>query len=473
MSDRLDTYRRKRDFGRTPEPAGDPVGETDERRFVVQRHRASRLHYDFRLEIDGVLVSWAVPKGPTLDPKVRRGAFRTEDHPIDYLLFEGVIPSREYGGGDVIVWDTGTWQPDEKKPDASRDLARGELHVDLFGTKLRGRFILIRTSPPDIEKQQWLLLHKHDDFAVTGYDAEDHPKSAISGRTNDEVRADPDRLWRSDLPAERASIALKPDALSGEELAEFDSFGAGGTWHVYNRTIRLGNLDRELVGGRSPVTKRDLVRYAARIAPVAVPYLERRSFDVSAGRAPDWIERRDGHLVLSEAAALIWAVNFGTVEWQIDASPAFAVIELDPPSRVRRADMLVVARLYRAALEHLGVTARPMLTGAHALSIWVPTDGRASDDWTATLIDTVAEVVPDEISRVWQVDKSAGPVLAPYSPRALPRAPVAAPLEWDELDDASLRSGQWTIRTVLDRLAERPDPFRAIALNKQRLPRWE
>ena len=222
MSDRLDTYRRKRDFKSTPEPAGSQVAASDGRRFVVQRHRASRLHYDFRLEIDGVLVSWAVPKGPTLDPNVRRGAFRTEDHPIEYLLFEGVIPSREYGGGDVIVWDTGTWQPDEKKPDAARGLAGGELHVDLFGHKLRGRFVLIRTSPPDEPKEQWLLLHKHDDFAQDGYDAEDHPASAVSGRTNDEVQADPDRLWRSDLPAARASIALKPDAVSPDALAELE-----------------------------------------------------------------------------------------------------------------------------------------------------------------------------------------------------------------------------------------------------------
>ncbi len=473
MSDRLDTYRRKRDFTHTPEPAGAPVDGSEQRRFVVQRHRASRLHYDFRLEIDGVLVSWAVPKGPTLDAAVRRGAFRTEDHPIEYLLFEGVIPSREYGGGDVIVWDTGTWEPDEKKPDASRALARGELHVDLFGTKLRGRFILIRTSPPDVDKQQWLLLHKHDDFAVTGYDAEDHPKSAVSGRTNDEVRADPDRLWRSDLPADRASVALKPDALPADALAELDAFGTGGTWHVYDRTIRLSNLDREVVGGRSPVTKRDLVRYAARIAPVAVPYLARHPLEVSAGRAPAWVEQRDGQVVVSEAATLIWAVNFGAIEWRVDPTPAFAVIELDPPSRVRWADVLVVARLYRAALEHLGVVARPMLTGAHALSIWVPTDGNAPQGWTTTLIDTVAEVVPDEIGRVWQVAESEGAVLAPYSPRALNRAPVAAPLEWDELDDATLRAGQWTIRTVLDRLGEQPDPFRAIAMHKQRLPRWE
>src|SRR5215213_6660524 len=146
----LTTYRTKRRFDVTPEPRGGgrPRRHADSgaARFVVQRHRARRLHYDVRLEIGGVLVSWAVPKGPTLDPAVRRAAFKVEDHPIEYIDFEGIIPAREYGGGDVIVWDAGTWAPHDAgdPPDPAAALDAGELHVDLFGQKLRGRFVFVR-----------------------------------------------------------------------------------------------------------------------------------------------------------------------------------------------------------------------------------------------------------------------------------------------------------------------------------------
>jgi bifunctional non-homologous end joining protein LigD len=186
----LEEYRRKRDFGATPEPA---PGELVERsgRFTVQRHRATALHYDLRLEIGGVLVSWAVPKGPTLDPAARRLAMRTEDHPIEYFDFEGVIPKAQYGAGDVIVWDWGTYEPEAETPDPSVALRTGEIKFVLHGEKLRGRFTIIRTDNRggrDEERERWLLIHKRDADAVAGWDAEDHPRSVKTGRTNDEVR---------------------------------------------------------------------------------------------------------------------------------------------------------------------------------------------------------------------------------------------------------------------------------------------
>src|SRR5688500_18530419 len=143
----LEEYQRKRNFRKTPEPAGGDVAAATSRagRFVVQRHRATRLHYDFRLEIDGVLVSWAVPRGPTLDPGARRMAIHVEDHPIEYLDFEGTIPSGQYGGGDVIVWDWGTWTPEETS-DPAGAVANGELKFRLNGERLRGRYTIVRTT---------------------------------------------------------------------------------------------------------------------------------------------------------------------------------------------------------------------------------------------------------------------------------------------------------------------------------------
>lgn len=153
-------------------------------RFVVQRHRARRLHYDVRLELGGTLVSWAVPKGPTLDPQVRRMAVRVGDHALDYFDFEGVIERGGYGAGDVVVWDWGTWTP-AGADDGAAQLAAGDLHVDLRGEKLGGRFVFVRT--PRGGDDAWLLIKKDDEYADRGWDPEVHPRSVKSGRTNDEV----------------------------------------------------------------------------------------------------------------------------------------------------------------------------------------------------------------------------------------------------------------------------------------------
>jgi bifunctional non-homologous end joining protein LigD len=163
MSERLERYREMRDFARTPEPQGarSRAKGTNALRYYIQRHDASRLHYDFRLELDGVLKSWAVPKGPSLDPEVKRLAVETEDHPLEYGEFEGVIPEKQYGAGDVLLWDKGTWTPEDADSEAA--LRKGRLHFALDGVKLRGRWVLFRTR-----EKQWILRKRDDDAARQG-----------------------------------------------------------------------------------------------------------------------------------------------------------------------------------------------------------------------------------------------------------------------------------------------------------------
>ncbi len=525
----LAPYRRKRDFTRTPEPSGETSTKTRTTspapRFVVQRHRASRLHYDFRLEVDGVLASWAVPKGPTLDPGVRRAAFHVEDHPIEYIDFEGVIPAGGYGGGDVIVWDAGTWEPHESD-NPGKSIAKGELHIDMHGEKLRGRFVLVRTRTDKSGKEEWLLLHKHDDDGVKGWNAEDHPQSVLTGRTNDEVKADPDRLWRSDLPAARASQPLKPDQADGptdDELAELDGFGQSGHWTVFGRELRVTNLDKELFParkGEDAVTKRDFLRYSAQIAPVVLPYLSGRALNMHRfpggaqtkgfwqkelpKHAPDWLPRWDNpeaergesrtYLVVDEPAALVWAANFGALEWHAWTSrtdeprkPTYALFDLDPGTDTSWEDLLALARLHRTAFEHLGIVARPKVTGRRGIQIWVPIEpGPSFKDvraWVEQLSKSVGAVVPELISWKWDVKERGGlarldytqnainkTLVAPYSPRAAPGAPVSAPITWAELDDAGLAPDGLTIRTMIDRIAEKGDLFADVRTTAQKLP---
>jgi len=188
MSDPLKDYKDKRDFGDTPEPEG-VVGETDGLPvFVIQKHDARNLHYDLRLESEGVMKSWAVPKGPSMDPKVRRLAVPTEDHPMSYNDFEGVIPEGNYGAGTVIVWDRGTFQ-NTKGEDASfsKNLEEGHATILLGGEKLYGKFALIRTKRGG-KRLQWLFFKMKDEYSEPGSDVlSDKPNSVKTGRSLAEV----------------------------------------------------------------------------------------------------------------------------------------------------------------------------------------------------------------------------------------------------------------------------------------------
>jgi bifunctional non-homologous end joining protein LigD len=205
VADNLVEYRRKRDFTRTAEPRGVSKKRSGNS-FVVQKHAATRLHYDFRLELDGVLKSWAVTRGPSLDPAQKRLAVRTEDHPLEYGSFEGIIPKGEYGGGTVMLWDLGTWEPFD---DPHEGLKKGKLAFRLNGKRLKGGWALVRIRGRENEKREnWLLIKERDKIAYESDPLlEANLKSATTGRTMEEIAAAKSATWRSSRAKRKAEMS--------------------------------------------------------------------------------------------------------------------------------------------------------------------------------------------------------------------------------------------------------------------------
>jgi len=198
----LSEYKHKRDFSKTAEPSGGPVkrGSRRKLRFVVQKHAASHLHFDFRLELDGVMKSWAVPKGPSYDPSVRRLAMEVEDHPIEYNTFEGTIPKGQYGGGTVMLWDRGTYEPEDGAgEEALREgYERGDLKFVLHGERLQGGWVLVRIRRNEGGRRQWLLIKHRDEMATSKFDVVAEVETSVkSGRTMDEIATRRGRVWQS------------------------------------------------------------------------------------------------------------------------------------------------------------------------------------------------------------------------------------------------------------------------------------
>jgi bifunctional non-homologous end joining protein LigD len=521
---KLAKYDSMRDFDKTPEPPDIVSGSADgRRRFLVQRHRARRLHYDLRFEVDGVLVSWAVPRGPSLDPDRKSLAVKVEDHPYAYGWFEGIIPSG-YGMGDVVLWDDGWWEPDPEYPDepeAATAIEGGEFKFVLVGRKLRGRFLLVRTGGRSRNRSddEWLLMHKNDRDAVPGWDPEDYPESVFSARTNEDVAAGRPGRWQAATAKELATLARLPPAT-----------GSGGArhgvdWTVDGITQQITNLDKVLMPGRGrakPVTKRDIIAYYATVAPWMTMALAGRPINLNRfpdgiesakggfyhkavpAHAPVWVRRwpnpRAGkgesreYLLIDGAPALVWVANFAGFEihpWTSTAAspeePTYALVDIDPGTETTWDDTLTIARLYRVALDKLGLVARPKVTGKRGIQVYIPVKAGYSFKDTSAFVEalsrTVGGVVRELVSWKWHKSSRGGKarldytqnqwnktLVAAYSIRPAPGAPVSVPLEWDELDDPKLRPDRWTIRDVLKRLETVGDPFDALIGQDQALP---
>jgi bifunctional non-homologous end joining protein LigD len=499
MARKLEAYRKKRRFDRTPEPKGAAGrrAKAAELHFVVQKHAARRLHYDFRLELDGVLLSWAVPRGPSLSPSERRLAVRTEDHPLDYADFEGVIPEGEYGGGTVLVWDRGTWTPEG---DAREQLLEGRLTFTLHGDKLRGRWHLVRTRLAG-GKENWLLFKGRDAAASDEEDALSE-ESVLSGRELDEVREAPERVWHSDRepnpkrarPAKKRAVPKSADVVALVRQLPLD--------------FPLTNLDKVLYPEQG-IRKADLIAYYAAVSAAILPHVVGRPltlvrcpdghekqcfFQKHAKDTPDAIDRvpireesgaESTYMAIHDAAGLYATAQLGALElhtWgcHVDAveKPDQLVFDVDPDVGLHFSHVIVAARELKERLAALGLESFVKTTGGKGLHVVAPVARR--HDWETHkafargVVEQMRADAPAKYTLNARKAERKGRIfldylrngrgataVAAFSPRARAGAPVATPISWGELG-RSLDPAAFTVFSVVARLSrQREDPWAA------------
>ena len=471
----LVTYRRKRDFRRTSEPRGKKTcahSSSGGLSFVIQKHDATRLHYDFRLELDGVLKSWAVPKGPSMDPAEKRLAVETEDHPLEYGSFEGVIPEGEYGAGPVVVWDRGRWIPEG---DPHQAYEKGHLTFELVGSKLRGGWHLVRTRMG--KKPSWRLFKRNDETAERGSGSkvvDEEPASVISGRT-------------IALPAAMPAL----------------------------RSVRLTHPDRVLFRSIH-ATKADLALYYAQVAPRMLPHVANRPLMLV--RCPNGQDQPCFHqkhptpgiarsikiidirektgtfetMYVEDAEGLVELLQNGALEIHTWGSRVDDVeradqitFDLDPDEGLPWTRTIEAAQTIRSRLTALDLPCFLKTTGGKGLHIVIPiTPELEWDDLKGvcrTFADSMVRREPNKYLATISKARRKGKILidylrngrgatavCAYSTRARPNAPVSTPIDWKELTP-DLRPDQLTIHEVPGRVATMKDPWREFGDRRPKL----
>lgn len=516
----LQTYQKMRDFRRTPEPRG-KVSKVSRHRFVVQEHHASKLHFDFRLEMGGVLKSWSVPRGPSLDPRERRLAVETEDHPVEYLKFEGRIPEGEYGAGEHMKWDGGTYKTIDDS-DALKQLEAGKLEFELKGKRLRGAFALVQMKG---REGQWLLIKKQDEFAESGWELElRKPETAAQGgrqkaegktkrtRSANEKRGGV-RKFDAEKKAKGARVVPVARALKTKDLKGDLNVRVG------REVVSLTNLDRVYWPGEG-ISKGELIRYYDEVSKYILPYLKDRPLIMKryptgisgpffhqhdVDEAPEYVRTvplkvEDGgshtvdYIVCDDKATLLYMSNLGAIErhpWHSRVEnlehPDWLVFDLDPGEGVRFETICEVAVGTRRVLERIGLESYSKTSGSRGIHVYVPCKAIYEYERIAQLAEQVATAVAGEHSEVATVERSkrkrgkrmiyvdhmqnarGKSVVAPYSARPKPGATVSAPLEWSEVERKKIKTEDFHIGNMLRRIERKGDLFRPVLKNKQTL----
>jgi bifunctional non-homologous end joining protein LigD len=477
----LSEYTAKRDFRATPEPGAGAAKPHREPIFVIQEHDATRLHYDFRIEADGVLKSWAVTKEPSLDPAVKRLAVRVEDHPLGYATFSGTIPEGHYGAGEVRIWDHGTYENLYAGQGIADGLAAGRLSFALHGEKLNGRYTLVRMAGKAGMrggKENWLLIKGRDEFAKR--------------------------------EAEAASAAATPAPAAPRRTAARTQPSASPP-----ADVTITNPDKVLFPDDG-ITKADVIAYYRKVAPRLLPFLKDRP--VTLERLPDglgsgkphfwqkhtpdsypgWVPRVEletergrpvKYVMVNDLPTLLFLVNQGALTFHPWLSrvgsldrPDFVLFDLDP-GEATFADVVAVARQVHDELRANGREAVVKTSGKSGLHVLVPWREEGGFDearaWALSVAERVAGALPDTATTEIRKAKRGGRVyldvlqnarghhaVPPYVIRPVPGAPVSTPLRWAEVR-ADLDPGRFTSRTVPARLArQKQDPLAPLLADR-------
>ena len=504
----LKEYRKKRNFDATPEPPGREAVEGQEPlSFVVHKHLASHLHFDLRLELDGVLKSWALPKEPSLDPAEKKLAIMVEEHPFDYRTFEGVIPEGNYGAGTVMIWDRGTYHAvghatrRETEEALRQGLGRGHISFVLNGQRLKGEFALVKLKRA--EDNSWLLIKKSDAFAHTG--GIPHADTSVaSGLTMEEIAMD---------AFDPASTAVHGQDHGRESSrhneTEEQRKRRGKLLAINDVKVDLTNLDKVL-WPEEGYTKGDMIAYYRSVAPFILPYLQDRP--ESLHRHPDgvaapgffqknvdhtvpgWVETLAVHsvskgndvtyLLCQDEATLVYMANLGCIEinpWHARAgrldTPDYMVLDLDPLD-IPFDEVVRVALVTHDVLVEIGAAGFCKTSGATGLHVYVPLGARYSHDQATQLARLVNSLVHGRLPRTTSIErdpeKRRGKVYldflqngygqtlaAPYCLRPRKGAPVSTPLMWEEVRD-SLDPTRFTIETMMARLRKVGDLWKDV-----------
>jgi DNA ligase D-like protein (predicted polymerase)/DNA ligase D-like protein (predicted 3'-phosphoesterase) len=494
----LTTYNKKRDFKQTREPRG-LKGTKKGFRFVVQRHMATRLHYDFRLELGGVLKSWAVPKGPSLNPATKRLAVMVEDHPVDYIDFKGRIPEGNYGAGVVEIWDNGSFIPVNanhepiSEQEALKNISKGEIKFSLKGKRINGEFVLVRLKNDD---KNWLLIKHKDEYSVnTIYDAEQEVSKI--------------NLKKKTASASKEKTKKPGNSDNGESIKNTSSKTA--IEKKFGKfTVNLTN-QQKIWWPDEGYTKGDVINYYDTIADYILPHLKNRPlslkrnpngirdegfFHKDAGEnAPNFadvfpVESESSnkvvdYLVCNNKATLLYVANLGCIEinpWNSTTkapdNPTWMVIDIDPSTGNTFQEVVDVALATKEVLDRAGVTGICKTSGASGLHVYIPMKNKYDYTTVKDFAHIIASLVQEQLPETTSLERSlkkrgekiyvdflqnrSGQTLAcAYSLRPVPGANVSTPLDWKEVNH-KLHPSQFNIKNTPDRLKKKGDMFEKI-----------